>query len=91
MAKNSGLRLAAMTPNRCENPVCQVPVEELQSEGKKTWRRTPRKFCSDRCKQERWILMQAAKILIELEPQEWRKILLTIIDHQKIEELNTAI
>jgi hypothetical protein len=81
--KNSSLRLAAITNKPCANPVCQGPIEELTSNGVKVWRRTPKKYCSKRCKQVAWILAQAAKILFKLEPEEWRDILRAITDHQK--------
>jgi len=83
MAKNSSPRLAAVTNKVCANPVCQGAINDLSQSNKKTWRRTPKKYCSNRCKREGWILAQAAKILFKLEPAEWWEILRAIIDHQK--------
>ena len=83
MGKNRSLRLAAVTHKACANPVCQGPIDDLPQSNGKIWRRTPRKFCSERCKREGWILAQAAKILFKLEPAEWWGILRAITDHQK--------
>jgi hypothetical protein len=84
VVKNSSLRLAALTNKPCANPVCQGPIEELRSNGAKVWRRTAKKYCSKRCKQEGWILAQAAKILFRLDQEQWLSILSAIIDHQKM-------
>jgi len=47
----------------CKNPNCQNPVEPLvPKDGKKVWRRTLRKFCSDQCQRDNWILNEAAKL-----------------------------
>ena len=86
MAKNSSLRLARAANKACANPVCQGSIDELPQANRKVWRRTPRKFCSQRCKREGWILAQAAKILFKLEPGEWWEILRAITDHQKATE-----
>jgi hypothetical protein len=53
------------------------------ADGRKRWRRTPRRYCSDRCKREGYILSQAAKILFRLDRAEWWEILQAITDHQK--------
>lgn len=90
MAKSSSLRLATVTNEACANPVCQGPIEELGFDGKKVWRRTPRKFCSTRCKQENWILAKAAKILLNLAPEQRSK-LLHVISDQWTRELLQAL
>jgi len=72
VARNSSLPLGAGANETCANPVCQGPIPELPS---KVWRRTPRRFCSKRCKTEGWILARAAKILFKLEPEVWWQIL----------------
>ena len=47
----------------CQSPNCQNPIEPLvPKDGKKVWRRTPRRFCSDRCRMDNWFLTQAAKV-----------------------------
>jgi hypothetical protein len=83
MAKNSSQLLPVATNKACGNPVCQGAIDDLPQSNKKVWRRTPRKYCSNRCKREGWILAQAAKILFKLEPAEWWKILHAITDHQR--------
>src|SRR5258705_11971096 len=90
MAKNSGLRLAVVTNKACANPVCQGPIDDLSQSDGKIWRRTPKKYCSNRCKREGWILAQAAKILFKLEPAEWWEILRAITDHQKTAQGNRS-
>jgi len=47
----------------CKNPNCQNPIEPLvPKDGKKVWRRTLRKFCSDQCQRDNWILNRATKL-----------------------------
>ena len=47
----------------CKNPNCQNLIEPIVSEnGERVWRRIPRKFCSDQCQRDNWILNQAAKL-----------------------------
>jgi hypothetical protein len=65
VAKNSGLPLAVDANKTCANPICQGPINDLPPpSNRKVWRRTPRKFCSKRCKTEGWILATAAKLLM---------------------------
>ena len=45
---------------RCSNPLCAKPVEPL-NHGQ--WRRTPRRFCSEVCKQQASIIHRAAVLL----------------------------
>jgi len=49
----------------------------------KARRRTPKKYCSKRWKQEGWILAQAARILFKLDRSEWWEII------QKIARVGT--
>jgi hypothetical protein len=61
-----------------------VPIDDLlQSNGKKAWRRTPKKYCSKRCKRDSWILVQAAKILFRLEPAKLWEILHAITEYRE--------
>jgi hypothetical protein len=46
----------------CHNPICEVPIEERRQ----GWRRTPRRFCSDRCKRDAWALRKVAALLLPL-------------------------
>ncbi len=55
------MRLGTGIPERCLNPVCGKPVE-ANAEG--TWRRTPRQFCSDGCKNDASVLRRAARLLV---------------------------
>jgi hypothetical protein len=50
---------------RCSNPLCHNQVAAL-SDGQ--WRRTPRLFCSEICKQRASILHRAAVLLADLHP-----------------------
>src|SRR5687768_14440755 len=47
----------------CTNPLCENPIE---SDKGKTWRRTPKKFCSDKCKNGVWALRKAAGLMSAL-------------------------
>jgi hypothetical protein len=85
VARNSGLRLAAGANKTCANPVCQGPISDLlPSNLGKVWRRTPRKFCSKRCKTEGWILAKAAKILFKLEAEQWWQILFEVTKQARL-------
>jgi hypothetical protein len=44
----------------CTNPLCENPIE---SDKGKSWRRTPKKFCSDECKRDVWALRKAADLI----------------------------
>jgi hypothetical protein len=80
MAKNSSLRLSSVTNKACANPVCQGLIHELPQANEKIWRRTPKKYCSERCKQEGWILATTGKILFNLKREQRWKILHAILD-----------
>ena len=62
-AATSSARLGKAIPERCLNPVCGKPVEPI-AEG--AWRRTPRQYCSDRCKNETSVIKRAARLLAGL-------------------------
>ncbi len=57
---NSRTLLLAGGFERCLNPVCGKPLEPI---AKGTWRRTPRQFCSDGCKNDASVLRRAARLL----------------------------
>jgi hypothetical protein len=44
----------------CTNPLCENPIE---SDNGKSWRRTPKKFCSDKCRVDVWALRKTADLL----------------------------
>jgi len=70
----------------CGNPVCGNLIEP-EEEG--NWRRTPRKYCSDRCKMDGWAIRRACDLLASLPEDGRRKILnLNGIDNQY--EINKA-
>jgi len=62
-AATSSVRLGKGIPERCLNLVCGMPVEPI-AEG--AWRRTPRQYCSDRCKNHTSVLKRAARMLAGL-------------------------
>ncbi len=57
----------------CRNPVCEKQIKPVaSSDGKKAWRRTHRKFCSDQCKQALWALGRvAAMVLVSGQTKVW--------------------
>jgi len=57
----------------CHNPICQKQIKPVaSSDGKKAWRRTHRKFCSDQCKQALWALGRvAAMVLVSGQTKVW--------------------
>ena len=50
----------------CQNPTCSNHITLPSDNGRRVWRRTPRRFCSDQCKSDTWVLKQAAKLLLPL-------------------------
>ena len=60
---SSSVRLGKCIPVRCLNPVCGKPIESI-ADG--AWRRTPRQFCSDQCKDDTSALRHAATLLAGL-------------------------
>ena len=58
----------------CGNPVCSNLIE-LEEKG--TWRRTARKYCSDRCKMDGWAIRRARDLLASLPEDTRREILAT--------------
>ncbi len=75
IAATSSVRLGKGIPERCLNPVCGKPVEPI-SEG--AWRRTPRRFCSDRCKNETSVIKRAARLLAGLSQGRVTEILMEL-------------
>ncbi len=60
---SSSERLGGGIPERCVNPVCGNLIEPLPDGA---WRRTPRRFCSDQCKDDTSALRRAAAVLAGL-------------------------
>jgi hypothetical protein len=46
--------------DECSSPLCE---NQIESETGNSWRRTPKKFCSDECKTDVWALRKAANLL----------------------------
>ena len=59
---------------RCQNPLCDTPIEPLEG----GWRRTAKRFCSDDCKMAGWILKRAGELLAGCADKE---VLLIIRNH----------
>ncbi len=57
----------------CHNPVCKKQIRSVgSSDGKKAWRRTHRKFCSDQCKQDFSALGRVAvMVLVSGQKKVW--------------------
>jgi hypothetical protein len=58
----------------CGNPVCSNLIGPKE---KGNWRRTPRKYCSDRCKMDGWAIKHARDLLASLPEDRRREILAT--------------
>jgi hypothetical protein len=58
----------------CQSPLCESRFEPL-AEG--DWRRTPRKFCSDGCKQQASLIRRVAALLEPLGKEKAWKVLST--------------
>jgi len=53
----------------CQNPICKTWIEPIASDnGKRAWRRTPRRFCSGSCKKDSRALARVAEMLLPLGP-----------------------
>ncbi len=50
----------------CQNPTCSNHITLPSDNGRRVWRRTLRRYCSDQCKLDTWVLKQAAKLLLPL-------------------------
>jgi hypothetical protein len=71
-----GLELSLTTSSgdseRCANPFCGRLIEPLANGD---WRRTPRKFCSDRCKMDGYVLRRAGEMLNQVGIVEFKLVL----------------
>jgi len=47
----------------CQNPLCETRIGEVSTG---TWRRTPRRFCSDHCQRDVRALRRVAAMLLAL-------------------------
>jgi len=60
----------------CQNPICRTLIEPIASDsGKRAWRRTPRRFCSESCKKDYHALASVAEMLLPLGPARGWEIL----------------
>jgi len=60
----------------CQNPICKNRVDPpLHDNGKRAWRRTPRRFCSEDCKMDHWAIRRVVKLLYPLgKDRAWLEI-----------------
>ena len=58
--------------DECTSPLCTNPIG---TDSGNTWRRTPKKFCSDDCKGDMWALRKAAHLLSSVTPEKRLEIL----------------
>jgi hypothetical protein len=83
-AAASRLQLGSGEPKGCASPICRNPIPAVSAAGApKRWRRTARRFCSDRCRVDNWILARAARLLFQLEPSGWWEILDAVKEYKK--------
>lgn len=59
-------------PEVCSNPICGILIEP---EAENRWRRTPKKYCSETCKRDSWVIRQAAELLVPLPVEKRLEIL----------------
>jgi hypothetical protein len=59
----------------CINPVCSNPIESGTGS---SWRRTPKKFCCDKCKTAVWALRKAADLLSSI-PADKKLVILELV------------
>lgn len=52
---------------RCLNPICRAELGPRK--------RKRKKFCSDRCRLNGWVLARAARLLFQIEPSRWYEVL----------------
>src|SRR5215813_2460010 len=73
-------------PERCSSPICN---NEIQPVGE-IWRRTPRKFCSDRCKNDTWALRKTADLLCSFPAEKKIEILDSVSSRMNRYEINAG-
>lgn len=56
---------------RCQNPFCNVPIDPLPNGD---WRRTPRKFCSSRCKIDAFALRRVKRMIDRVGIAEFNRV-----------------
>jgi hypothetical protein len=74
-------------PEQCLSPLC---TKQIEPEGE-NWRRTPKKFCSDRCKTDTWALRRTADLLSSLPIEKEIEILTTLSLRNNQYEINGNI
>src|SRR6266446_8334363 len=70
-------------PERCLSPICNNDVEPAGE----NWRRTPKKFCSARCKTDMWAIKKTAHLLSGL-PTEKKIEILGAVSSRNHHEIN---
>ena len=68
-------------PERCSSPICN---NEIEPEGE-NWRRTPKKFCSERCKTDAWAIRKTAHLLSGFPTEKKIEILSAVPSHNQCE------
>ena len=71
-------------PERCSSPICN---NEIEPEGE-NWRRTPKKFCSERCKTDAWAIRKTAHLLSGLPTGKKIEILEAVSSRNNQYEIN---
>jgi hypothetical protein len=71
-------------PEQCSSPICN---NEIEPEGE-NWRRTPRKFCSERCKTDAWAIRKTADLLSGLPTEKKIEILGAVSSRNNQCEIN---
>ncbi len=69
---------------RCSSPICNNEIEPE----KENWRRTPKKFCSDRCKTDAWAIRKTADLLFGLPTEKMIEILSAVLSQNNQYENN---
>jgi hypothetical protein len=76
---NPRLAQSLTTSEKCQNPLCSKTIEPLQ----RGWRRTQRRFCSNRCKIDGWVIRRTSEILKQVGMVKFLEILETEKAEQK--------
>jgi len=70
--ENEPLTTSNGQSGRCENPFCRSNIEPLPDG---SWRRTKRRWCSDKCKVDGYVIKRAREMLEQVGAVEFFKIL----------------
>ena len=69
---NKSFTTSQIDSDSCLSPFCGNRIEPAPPEKR---RRTPRRFCSDRCKLDHWALVRVRRLLRDVGPERAREIL----------------